>query len=31
MVNRALENLHAGMAGDRLTHCANPSIYAATG
>ena len=31
MVNRALENLHAGMAGDRLNYCANPEVYAASG
>jgi len=30
-VNRALENLHAGMAGDRLNYCANPEVYAASG
>lgn len=31
MVNRALENLHAGMAGDRLDYCANPEVYTASG
>ena len=31
MVNRALENLHAGMAGDRLDYCANPEVYSASG
>ena len=31
MVNRALENLHAGMAGDRLDCCANPEVYTASG
>ena len=27
MVNRALENLHAGMAGQALPYCANPEVY----
>ena len=27
MVNRALENLHAGMAGQALPYCANPVVY----
>lgn len=31
MVARALENLHAGMAGDRLTYCANPEVYRISG
>ena len=31
MVNRALENLHAGMAGGRLDYCANPEVYTASG
>ena len=31
MVNRALENLHAGMAGDRLDYCANSEVYTASG
>jgi len=31
MVNRALENLHAGMAGDRLDYCANPEVYTTSG
>ena len=31
MVNRALENLHAGLAGGRLDYCANPEVYTASG
>ena len=31
MVNRALENLHAGMTGERLTYCANPEVYQISG
>ncbi|MDG2037498.1 MAG: D-glycerate dehydrogenase [Luminiphilus sp.] len=27
MVTRALENLHAGMSGERLPFCANPQVY----
>ena len=27
MVSRALENLHAGMAGQALPYCANPEVY----
>ena len=27
MVGRALENLHAGMAGQALPYCANPEVY----
>ncbi|MEK9995373.1 MAG: D-glycerate dehydrogenase, partial [Halieaceae bacterium] len=27
MVNRALENLHAGMSGQALPYCANPEVY----
>jgi glyoxylate reductase len=27
MVTKALENLHAGMSGERLPFCANPQVY----
>ena len=27
MVARALENLHAGIAGERVPYCANPEVY----
>jgi len=27
MVTRALENLHAGIAGERVPYCANPEVY----
>lgn len=28
MVERALHNLHTGMAGERVPYCANPGVYA---
>ena len=31
MVGRALENLHAGMAGQTLPYCANPEVYLISG
>jgi glyoxylate reductase len=30
MVERALENLHTGMLGERLPYCANPEVYGAS-
>jgi hypothetical protein len=27
MVARAFDNLHAGMAGQRVPFCANPEVY----